>query len=78
MIKAALRGGLFSFRFLSDNNSVPARIAAMPTNRNLIYLVVGALAVAVVVLSYNLYQARKQPEGVQINIGPGGVSIEKK
>ena len=50
----------------------------MPTNRNLIYLVVGALAVAVAILSYNLYQAKKQPEGVQINIGPGGISIDKK
>ena len=50
----------------------------MPTNRNLLYLVIGALVIAVGVLSYNLYQARRQPEGVQINIGPGGVSIEKK
>lgn len=50
----------------------------MPSNRNLLYLVIGALVIAVGVLSYNLYQARKQPEGVQINIGPGGVSIEKK
>jgi RsiW-degrading membrane proteinase PrsW (M82 family) len=50
----------------------------MPSNRNMLYLVVGALAVAVAILSYNLYQAKKQPEGVQINIGPGGISIDKK
>jgi RsiW-degrading membrane proteinase PrsW (M82 family) len=50
----------------------------MPTNRNMLYLIVGALAVAVAVLGYQLYQDRKKPEGVQLNIGPGGVSIEKK
>jgi RsiW-degrading membrane proteinase PrsW (M82 family) len=48
------------------------------TRTNMLYLAVGALAVAVVVLGYQLYQDRKQPEGVQINVGPGGVSIEKK
>jgi hypothetical protein len=48
------------------------------TRTNVIYLVLGALIVAVAVLSYQLYQERRQPEGVQIKIGPGGVSIEKK
>jgi RsiW-degrading membrane proteinase PrsW (M82 family) len=51
--------------------------AAM-TRNNILYLVVGALAVAVVVLGYQLYQERKKPEGVNINLGPGGISIEKK
>lgn len=50
----------------------------MPSNRNILFLVIGALVLAVGVLSYNLYQAKKEPQGVQINIGPGGVSIEKK
>jgi len=50
----------------------------MASSRNILYLVIGALVLAVGVLSYNLYQARKEPQGVQINIGPGGVSIEKK
>ena len=49
-----------------------------PINRNTLYLIVGALAVAVVVLGYQLYQERKEPQGVQINVGPGGISIEKK
>jgi hypothetical protein len=48
------------------------------TRSNIVYLLVGALLVAVAVLSYQLYQERKQPEGVQIKIGPGGVSIEGK
>jgi RsiW-degrading membrane proteinase PrsW (M82 family) len=48
------------------------------TRSNIVYLIVGALLVVVAVLGYQLYQDRKKPEGVQINIGPGGVSIEKK
>jgi hypothetical protein len=44
----------------------------------MLYLAVGALAVGIAVLGYQLYQDRKQPEGVQINLGPAGVTIEKK
>ena len=47
-------------------------------NRNVMYLIIGVLVVAVGVLSYNLYQARKQPEGVQINLGPDGLKIQSK
>ena len=47
-------------------------------NRNVLYLIIGVLAVAVAVLGYNLYQAKKQPEGLQINVGPGGVKIQSK
>lgn len=47
-------------------------------NRNLLYAVIGALVVVVAVLGYNLYQAKKQPEGLQINLGPNGVKIENK
>jgi hypothetical protein len=50
----------------------------MPLNRNLLYLIIGGLVVAAGVLSYQLYQDRKEPKGVQLNIGPAGVSIEKK
>ena len=35
----------------------------MFANRNVLFLIIGALIVAVGVLSYNLYQDRKQPEG---------------
>jgi RsiW-degrading membrane proteinase PrsW (M82 family) len=45
---------------------------------NLLYLIVGALVVVVALLGYQLYQDRKEPKGVQLNIGPSGVSIEKK
>lgn len=45
---------------------------------NILYLIIGALVIVVVVLSYQLYQDRHQPEGVHIEVGPGGLSIEKK
>jgi len=36
------------------------------------------LIVAVGVLGYNLYQTNKEPEGVQINVGPDGLKIKTK
>ena len=50
----------------------------MRGNRNILYLIVGALVVAVGVLGYNLYQAKKEPEGLQINVGPNGLKIQNK
>lgn len=48
------------------------------TNRNVLYIIVGVLIVAVAVLSYSLYQTKKEPEGLQINVGPDGVKIQSK
>ena len=45
---------------------------------NILYLAVGALVVVVAVLGYQVYQDKKKPEGVNINLGRGGISIEKK
>ncbi len=45
---------------------------------NIIYLVVGALVIVVVVMGYQLYRDPKKPEGVRIDVGPNGLSIEKK
>jgi hypothetical protein len=50
----------------------------MAGNRNVLYLIIGALIVAVSVLGYNLYQAKKEPEGLQINVGPDGLKIKTK
>jgi len=50
----------------------------MPGNRNILYLIIGALIVAVGVLGYNLYQTKNEPEGVQINVGPDGLKIRTK
>jgi hypothetical protein len=48
------------------------------TNRNLLYLIIGVLVVTVGVLGYNLYQVKKEPEGLQINVGPNGLKIQNK
>jgi len=47
-------------------------------NRNILYLVIGALAVVVMVLGYQFYRERQRTTGVEINIGERGISIEKK
>ena len=47
-------------------------------NRNLLSLIVGALIVAVGVLGYNVYEDRKQPEGLQIDVGKDGLAIKNK
>jgi hypothetical protein len=48
------------------------------TNRDVLYFIIGALVVALGVLGYNLYQAKKEPEGLQINVGPNGLKIQNK
>jgi predicted negative regulator of RcsB-dependent stress response len=50
----------------------------MANSRNLLFLLVGALVAVVAILSYQTYQDHRQPKGVQLNIGPGGISVEKK
>lgn len=47
-------------------------------NCNSLYLIIGALVVVTVVIGYQLYQERQKTTGVEINIGKGGISIEKK
>jgi hypothetical protein len=47
-------------------------------NRNVLYAAIGALVIVAAVLGYNLYQAKKQPEGLQINVGPDGLKIQSK
>jgi hypothetical protein len=48
------------------------------TRSNFLYLIIGALVIITAVLGYQLYQDRKQPEGMRIDLGPNGLSIEKK
>ena len=47
-------------------------------NRNILYLVIGALVVAAGVFGYMLYQERQKTTGIEINVGKSGISIEKK
>lgn len=50
----------------------------MQGNRNILYLIIGALIVGVGVLGYSLYQEKKEPEGLQINIGKDGLKVQSK
>ena len=45
---------------------------------NILYLIVGVLVIVVAVLGYELYQERHPPEGVHIDVGPNGLTIERK
>ena len=47
-------------------------------SRNVLFLIIGALIVGVAALGYSLYQEKKEPDGVQINIGPDGLKIKNK
>ena len=51
------------------------------TRNNTLYLIIGALAIAVAALGYQLYQDRHPPaprQGVHIDLGPNGLSIQGK
>ena len=50
----------------------------MQMYRNTLMLILAALIVAVGVLGYMLYDAKKEPKGVQINLGKDGIKIEQK
>ena len=47
-------------------------------NRNVLYLVIGVLAIVTAVIGYQLYQERQKTTGVEISIGKSGIAIEKK
>lgn len=50
----------------------------MPINRNVLLLAVAVLCVVVGVLGYKVYEDNREPKGIQVNIGPGGISVDKK
>ena len=47
-------------------------------NRNTLYLVIGALVIATLVLSYYFYEERQKTTSIEINVGKGGISVETK
>lgn len=46
-------------------------------NRNALYLIIGALAVAAAVFGYQHYQDQ-QKTGIELSMGGNGISIETK
>lgn len=47
-------------------------------DRNLLYVLVGALVLAVGVLAYMLNQEQQKKSGVEISVGNRGIAIETK
>jgi hypothetical protein len=47
-------------------------------SRNALYLVVGALVTATLVIGYQLYQEQQKTAGIDISVGKAGISIETK
>ena len=46
-------------------------------NRNTLYLIVGALAVAVIVLGVYVIREESKPDGVEIRLDQNGISVEQ-
>ncbi len=46
-------------------------------NRNGLYVLLGALIVVVVGLGIYVYQEESKPDGIEMNIGKDGVTIEE-
>ena len=46
-------------------------------NRNVLYIVIGVLAIAAVVLGYQLYQEQRKASGIEITIGKTGISVDE-
>jgi hypothetical protein len=75
-----------AFRIAGARLHCDRRIARLPAqpepwmtnNRSVLYLIIGVLVVALGVVGYNLSQAKKEPEGLQINFGPNGLKIQNK
>jgi hypothetical protein len=75
-----LPAGAFLFAFSTQSPTVPARAQGKrrTMNRNIVIIVIAVLAVATVVLGYQLYQERHQKSGVDISIGDRGISVKAK
>ncbi|MBN9250147.1 MAG: hypothetical protein J0I86_06120 [Mesorhizobium sp.] len=46
-------------------------------NRNTLYLIIGALVVAVIALGVYVYREESKPAGVELKIDDSGISIEQ-
>ncbi len=46
-------------------------------NRNTLYLIIGALVVAVIALGVYVYREESKPSGVELKIDDSGISIQQ-
>ncbi len=58
--------------------SLGGDLGARVTRENVHYVIIGALAIVFAAITYHLYHEHKLAEGVRFNLGPNGLSIEKK
>ena len=49
----------------------------MKLNRNALYMLIGGLVGLVVGLGIYIYDKESKPDGVEVKIGEGGISIEE-
>jgi hypothetical protein len=49
----------------------------MKLNRNALYMLIGGLVVLVVGLGIYIYDKESKPDGVEVKIGEGGISIQE-
>lgn len=45
---------------------------------NYFYVAICALVIVAVIFGYQLYQERQKTDSFEVNVGKGGISIEKK
>lgn len=45
-------------------------------NKNMLYVIIGALAVIAIALGIYVWREESQPEGVKIEIGKDGISVQ--
>ena len=71
-------------RLTSRGDNLPATdhdhttLGASVTRNNILYLIIGVLAIVFAAITYHVYREHKLPEGVRFHLGPNGLSIEKK
>jgi len=47
-------------------------------NREALYLIIAILVIAGGVMGYQLYSERQKPQGVEIDLGKNGLTIQQK
>jgi hypothetical protein len=50
----------------------------MAINNNVVIIVAVLVGVVIGFIGFQAYQSHKEPKGVQINLGPNGVTVDKK
>ena len=71
-----MTGAAFPFR--SDARGVSVKEGIRMNGKNGLYMIIGALVVAVVVLGGYVYHEQTEPKGVELSIGQDGIAVQEK